>query len=65
MTRTLSPFPIFPIMSTFVRCINNGLDFPANIHVLERLLKSGVDAYQAYGLAWPILVLLSRPPDGP
>lgn len=37
MTRTLGPFPIFPTMSTFVRCINDGLDFPANIHVLERL----------------------------
>lgn len=39
MTRTLSPFPIFPTMSTFVRCINDGLDFPANIHVLERLSR--------------------------
>lgn len=39
MTRTLSPFPIFPTMSTFVRCINDGLDCPANIHVLERLSK--------------------------
>lgn len=26
-------------MPTFVRCINDGLDFPANIHVLERLSK--------------------------
>ncbi|WLH54629.1 hypothetical protein [Pseudomonas tolaasii] len=37
MTQTLNPFPIFPTMSVFVRCINEGLDFPANIHVLHRL----------------------------
>lgn len=37
MPQTLNPFPIFPTMSVFVRCINAGMDFPANIHVLERL----------------------------
>lgn len=37
MTWTLTPFPIFPTMSAFVRCVNDGLDFPANVHILERL----------------------------
>lgn len=32
-----NPFPIFPTMSAFVRCLNEGIDFPANIHVLRRL----------------------------
>lgn len=37
MTRHQSPFPIFPTMADFVRCINEQLDFPANIHVRLRL----------------------------
>ncbi|WP_455922640.1 hypothetical protein [Pseudomonas putida] len=37
MNQTLNPFPIFPMMSAFVRCINEGMDFPANVHVLQRL----------------------------
>lgn len=32
-----NPFPIFPKMSAFVRCLNEGMDFPANVHVLRRL----------------------------
>lgn len=37
MTQTLNQFPIFPTMSVFVRCINDGMDFPANTHVLHCL----------------------------
>lgn len=37
MNWTLNPFPIFPTMSTFVRCLNEGMDFPANVHVQRRL----------------------------
>ncbi|MBF4560346.1 hypothetical protein H7698_30225 [Pseudomonas sp. p50] len=37
MNRMSNPFPIFPTMSAFVRCLNEGMDFPANIHVLRRL----------------------------
>lgn len=37
MTRPQTPFPIFPPMADFVRCINEQLDFPANIQVRLRL----------------------------
>ena len=37
MNWTSNPFPIFPTMSTFVRCLNEGMDFPANVHVQRRL----------------------------
>ncbi|AWM92346.1 hypothetical protein DJ564_16735 [Pseudomonas sp. 31-12] len=37
MNWTSNPFPIFPTMWVFVRCLDEGMDFPANIHVLRRL----------------------------
>ena len=39
MNQPQDPFPIFPQMAVFVRCVNEGLDFPFNTHVEKRLAQ--------------------------